>query len=64
MVKGKRAGGGVRGRRDCHCNGRYASYWNAFYFICQIVFFYFMTSRFLWLLYLYHQWIVHFCFMS
>ena len=23
-------GGCVRGRRDGHCNGRYASYWNAF----------------------------------
>ena len=22
--------GGVRGRRDGHCSGRYASYWNAF----------------------------------
>ena len=27
-VHGK--GGGVRGRRDGHCSGRYASYWNAF----------------------------------
>ena len=26
-------GGGVRGRRDGHCSGRYASYWNAFLFI-------------------------------
>ena len=25
-----RRGGGMRGRRDGHCNGRYASYWNAF----------------------------------
>ena len=24
------AGGGLRGRRDGHCSGRYASYWNAF----------------------------------
>ena len=23
-------GGGVHGRRDGHCNRRYASYWNAF----------------------------------
>ena len=23
-------GGGMRGWRDGHCNGRYASYWNAF----------------------------------
>ena len=23
-------GGGVRGRRDGHCSGQYASYWNAF----------------------------------
>ena len=26
------AGGGMRGRRDGHCSGRYASYWNAFLF--------------------------------
>ena len=26
------ARGGVRGRRDGHCSGWYASYWNAFYF--------------------------------
>ena len=25
-----RGGGGVRGRREGHCSGRYASYWNAF----------------------------------
>ena len=25
-------GGGVRGRREGHCSGRYASYWNAFLF--------------------------------
>ena len=25
-------GGGMRGRRDGHCSGRYASYWNAFLF--------------------------------
>ena len=24
--------GGMRGRRDGHCSGRYASYWNAFLF--------------------------------
>ena len=29
------AGGGVRGRRDDHFSGRYASYWNAFLF-CNI----------------------------
>ena len=29
------AGGGVRGRRDGHCSGRYASYWNAFLFLIQ-----------------------------
>ena len=22
--------GDMRGRRDCHCRGQYASYWNAF----------------------------------
>ena len=26
------AGGGMHGRRDGHCSGRYASYWNAFLF--------------------------------
>ena len=26
------AGGGVCCRRDSHCSGRYASYWNAFMF--------------------------------
>ena len=25
-----RGGGGMQGRRDSHCSGRYASYWNAF----------------------------------
>ena len=25
-------GGAVRGRKDGHCSGRYASYWNAFLF--------------------------------
>ena len=25
-------GGGMHGRRDSHCSGRYASYWNAFLF--------------------------------
>ena len=25
-------GGGVRGRRDGQCSGRYASYWNAYLF--------------------------------
>ena len=29
-----RQGGGVRGRRDGHCSGRYASYWKAFLFTC------------------------------
>ena len=28
--------GGMHGKRDCHCSGRYASYWNAFLlFVCQ-----------------------------
>ena len=27
---GMHGGGGMRGRRDGHCNGRYASYLNAF----------------------------------
>ena len=26
------AWGGLHGRRDSHCSGRYASYWNAFLF--------------------------------
>ena len=25
-------GGGLHGKRDGHCSGRYASYWNAFLF--------------------------------
>ena len=29
--KGVCGGGGMRGRRDGHCSGRYASYWNAFF---------------------------------
>ena len=29
--------GGMRGRRDSYCSGRYASYWNAFLF-CMIKF--------------------------
>ena len=30
-------GGGLRDRRDSHCSGRYASYWNAFllYSLCS-----------------------------
>ena len=28
--------GGVLGRRDGHCSGRYTSYWNAFLFIIFI----------------------------
>ena len=28
--EGGRLWQGVRGRRDGHCSGRYASYWNAF----------------------------------
>ena len=28
--------GGVRGRRDDHCSGRHASYWNAFLFNVSI----------------------------
>ena len=31
--RGVHGGGGVRGRRDGHYSGRYASYWNAFLFI-------------------------------
>ena len=27
---------GMHGRRDGHCSGRYASYWNAFLFQCGI----------------------------
>ena len=34
MWQGRRAwwwvGGSMRGRRDSHCSGRYACYWNAF----------------------------------
>ena len=30
MAGGCVAKGGMRGRRDGHCSGRYASYWNAF----------------------------------
>ena len=31
MAGGMRGGGGgMRGRRDGHCSGRYASHWNAF----------------------------------
>ena len=29
-------GGGVCDRRDGHCNGRYASYWNAFFCLDDI----------------------------
>ena len=25
--------GGMRGRRDSHCSGQYASYWNAFLYL-------------------------------
>ena len=28
--RGACVAGGMHGRRDGHCNGRYASYWNAF----------------------------------
>ena len=31
-VVGACVAGGVCGRRDCHCSGRYVSYWNAFLF--------------------------------
>ena len=31
-VVGGMHGGGHRGRRDHHCSGRYASYWNAVLF--------------------------------
>ena len=30
MARGHVWQGDVRGRRDGHCSGRYASYWNAF----------------------------------
>ena len=33
MAGGVHGGGGMRGRRDGHCCGWYASYWNAFLFI-------------------------------
>ena len=29
-------GRGMRGRRDGHCSGRYASYWNAFLFTMHL----------------------------
>ena len=29
-------GGGLHGRRDGHCSGQYASYWNAFLFLLYI----------------------------
>ena len=32
-VAGVHASQGVRGRRDSHCSGRYASYLNAFLFL-------------------------------
>ena len=31
-------GGGVHGRREDHCSGRYASYWNAFLFFTNLLF--------------------------
>ena len=31
--QGGMCGGGMHGRRDGHWSGRYASYWNAFFFI-------------------------------
>ena len=30
VERGVHGMGGMRGRRDGHCSGRYASYWNAF----------------------------------
>ena len=39
--------GGVRGRKDGHCSGRYASYWNAFLFysVCgQLIVIFFFVS--------------------
>ena len=27
---------GMRGKRDGHCSGRYASYWNAFLFVTEL----------------------------
>ena len=32
MARGVRGKGAVHGRRDGHCSGQYASYWNAFLF--------------------------------
>ena len=40
-MRGKGGGGDVRGSRDGHCSGQYASYWNAFLLIeCLASFFY------------------------
>ena len=39
--------GGVRGRRDGHCSGRYASHWNAFLFYSvsgQVIVIFFFVS--------------------
>ena len=46
--RGVHGKGNVRGRRDGHCSGRYASYWNAFLFysVCgqAIVIFFFVSD--------------------
>ena len=36
MAGGVRAMGGVHGRKNGNCSGRYASYWNAFLFVMKI----------------------------
>ena len=36
--------GGMHSRRDGHCSGWYASYWNAFLFVCKFVLPYHKTS--------------------
>ena len=36
--------GGMRSRRDGHCSGWYASYWNAFLFVCKFLLTYHKTS--------------------
>ena len=36
MAGGRAWWGGMRGSRDGHCGGRYASYWNAFLYLLAI----------------------------
>ena len=38
-VAGACMAGGMHGRRDGHCSGRYASYWNAFSSYKMLLFF-------------------------